>query len=92
MLLENSIPLKNNVSCNFMVKYEIPVSLRQFKQTFNQFFHLSGGNENLEMCVLDLCNLMNQRSLKVILLDNALINGHSVKYKIAFLLKTTVKI
>ena len=62
-----------------MVKYEIPVSLQQFKQTFNQFFHLSGGNENLEMCVLDLCNLMNQRSLKVILLDNALINGHYLK-------------
>ena len=51
MLFENSILLKNNVSCNFMLKYEIPVSLQQFKETFNQFFYLSGGNENLKICV-----------------------------------------
>ena len=34
-----------------MLKYEIPVSLEQFKETFNQFFYLSGGNENLKICV-----------------------------------------
>ena len=41
--------LKNDVSCNFMLKYYITISLRQFTKTLNQFFYLSRANKNLEI-------------------------------------------
>ena len=51
MPIESGIVLKINVSCNFMLKYYITVSLRQFTKTSNQFFYLSSANENLEICM-----------------------------------------
>ena len=48
---ESSILLKYHVSCNFMLKYYITVSLRQFTKTLNQFFDLSRANESLEGCM-----------------------------------------
>ena len=50
MPTESIILLKNHVSCNFMLKYYITVSLRQFTKTSNQFL-LIQGNENLEICM-----------------------------------------
>ena len=38
MPIESGILLKNDVSCNVMLKYDITVSLRQFMKTLNQFF------------------------------------------------------
>ena len=52
MPTESSILLKNYVSCNFMLKYYITVSLRQFTKTLNQFFDLSRANENLKKQLL----------------------------------------
>ena len=57
MSIESRVFLKNHVSCNFMLKYFITVSLRQFTKILNQFFDLSRANKNLEICTLfDLCN------------------------------------
>ena len=49
MPIESGILLKNHVSCNFMLKYYITVSNRQFTKTLNQFFDLSRAKENLEI-------------------------------------------
>ena len=49
MPIESSNLLKNYVSCNFMLKYYITISLRQFTKTLGQFFYLSSTNENLEI-------------------------------------------
>ena len=49
--IESSILLKNHVSCNFILKYYIKVSVRQFMKNLNQFFQLSRVSENLEICV-----------------------------------------
>ena len=57
MSIESRVFLKNHVSCNFMLKYFITVSLRQFTKFLNQFFDLFRANKNLEICMLfDLCN------------------------------------
>ena len=57
MPLESDILLKNHVSCNVMLKYDITISLRQFTKTLNQLFDLSRPNENLETrCLFDLSN------------------------------------
>ena len=57
MSIESRVFLKSHVSCNFMLKYFITVSLRQFTKILNQFFDLSRANKNLEICMLfDLCN------------------------------------
>ena len=53
MPTESSILLKNYGSCNFMLKYYITVSLRQFTKTLNQFFDLSRANENLKKQLLE---------------------------------------
>ena len=49
--IERSILLKSHVSCNFMPKYYIIVSLRQFTKTVNEFFDLFTANENFEICI-----------------------------------------
>ena len=49
MPIESSNLLKNYVSCNFMLKYYIAISFRQFTKTLSQFFYLSRTNENLEI-------------------------------------------
>ena len=46
MPIESSILLKYHVSCNFMLKYYIIVSLEQL--TLNQFFDLSRAKEMFE--------------------------------------------
>ena len=51
MPIESSILLKNHVSCNFMLKYYITISNREFAKTLNHFFDLSKVNENLEICM-----------------------------------------
>ena len=51
MTIESSTLLKNHVTCNFMLKYYIIVSLRQFAKILNQFSDLSRTNENLEICM-----------------------------------------
>ena len=51
MPIEIRILLKNHVSCDFILKYYITVSLRQFTKTLNQFFDMSRVNENLELCI-----------------------------------------
>ena len=51
MPIERSILLKNHVTCNFMLKYYITVSLREFTKTLNHFCDLSRANENLEICM-----------------------------------------
>ena len=81
--------MKNHVSCNFMLKYYITVSLRHFTKTSNQFFYLSSANENSEICM---------RVWFVQLNESNQIWGNfigcfnkwrlSQKYKIAFSLKT----
>ena len=48
---ESGILLKNHVSCNFMLKYYITVSLRQFAKTLYQFVPLSRANKNLKICI-----------------------------------------
>ena len=49
--VQSSILLKNHVTCNFMLKYYIIVSLWQFTKTLNQSFDLSKVNQNLEICI-----------------------------------------
>ena len=49
MPIESSILLKYHVSCNFMLKYYIIVSLEQL--TLNQFFDLSRAKESLKICM-----------------------------------------
>ena len=57
MPLESDILLKNHVSCNVMLKYDITIALRQFTKTLNHLFDLSRPNENLETrCLFDLSN------------------------------------
>ena len=91
MPIENSFLLKYHVSCNFMLKYYITVSLRQFTKTLNQFFNLSRQTKVWKfVCFFDLHNWMNQSSFEVTLLDNLLIKWHFKKYKITFSLKTAV--
>ena len=51
MPIKSSFLLKHLVSCNFMLKYCITVSLRQFKKTLNDAFYLSRPNKNLETCM-----------------------------------------
>ena len=51
MSIKGSILLKNHVSCNFMLKYYITVSLGQCTKTSDQVFHLSKTNENLKICI-----------------------------------------
>ena len=57
---ESRIPLKNHSSCNFMLKYYITVSFRQFTKTINQFFYLSRANKNLEICMPVLFVQLNE--------------------------------
>ena len=49
MPIETGIFLKNRVSCNFILKYYITISFRQFKKFLYQFFHLSRVIKNLEI-------------------------------------------
>ena len=49
MPIESSILLKYHVSCNFMLKYYIIVSLGQL--TLNQFFDLPRAKESLKICM-----------------------------------------
>ena len=51
MPTESGILLKSHVTCNFMLKYYITISLHQFTKNLNQIFYLSRTNENLEICV-----------------------------------------
>ena len=55
MPIETNMLLKNHVSCNFMVKYYITLSLRQFMKTLSQFFDLSEANENFQTFMLVFC-------------------------------------
>ena len=88
--IESSILLKNHVSCNFILKYYIKISVRQFMKNLNQFFQLSRVSENLEICVPVWFVQFNEpKQFWGNLLDDALINGHYLKkYKIKFSLKT----
>ena len=80
MPIESGILLKNNVSCNFMLKYYITVSLRQFTKTSNQFFYLSRVNKNLEICMpVWFVELNESNQFWGILLDNVLINWDYLK-------------
>ena len=49
MLIESIILLKNHISCNFMLKYYISVSFRQFTKTLNKFLYSTRDNKNLEI-------------------------------------------
>ena len=51
MPTESGILLKSHVTCNFMLKYYITISLHQFTKNLNQIFYLSRTNENLEICI-----------------------------------------
>ena len=51
MPIKSTILLKNHVSCNFMLKYYITVSLGQCTKTSHQVFHLSKANEKLKICM-----------------------------------------
>ena len=62
MPIEIGILLKKYISCNFMLKYYITVSLRQFTKALNKFFDLSRANEK-SLC--DLCSWMIQSSFDV---------------------------
>ena len=58
--IEGTILLKNHVSCNFMLKYYITFSIRQFGITLNQFFiYLWQMKIWKFLCLFDLCSLMN---------------------------------
>ena len=46
--IKSSILLENHVSCNFLLKYYITVSIRQFTKHFNEFFVLIWGNRKFE--------------------------------------------
>ena len=46
MPIESGILLKHHVSCNFMLKYYITVSLPQVMKTSSQFFDLNKASEN----------------------------------------------
>ena len=52
MAIESGILLKNHVSCNFVLKYHMKISLWHFTKTLNQFFYLSRKDENLEICIV----------------------------------------
>ena len=89
---ESGILLKNLVSCNFMLKYYITVSLWQFMlkyystvslwkftENLNQFF-LSRANESLKICMYVWFMQLNQSSFAMLfLLENVLINGNYLK-------------
>ena len=60
MTIDKGILLKNRVSCNFMLKYYIPVLLRHFTKTLNQFLNLPRANENLEIDMPVLLEQWNQ--------------------------------
>ena len=89
---ESGILLKNLVSCNFMLKYYITVSLWQFMlkyystvslwkftENLNQFF-LSRANESLKICMHVWFMQLNQSSFAMLfLLENVLINGNYLK-------------
>ena len=71
MTIDKGILLKNRVSCNFMLKYYIPVLLRHFTKTLNQFLNLPRANENLEIDMpFYWSNGINQSSLEVLSLHN----------------------
>ena len=73
------------VSCNFMLKYYITISLQQFTKTLNQFLTYLGQTKIWKFVFLfDLCNLMNQSRFEVLLLENILIDGYyleNTKYR-----------
>ena len=91
MPIENDILLKNQVTCNFMLKYYIKNSLRKFTKTSNQFFHLSRANKILEICMpvwFVQLNESNQFWGNFIECFNK--RRLFKKYKIVFSLKTAV--
>ena len=49
--IKSSILLENHVSCNFLLKYYITVSIRQFTKHFNEFFVLIWGKRKFEICI-----------------------------------------
>ena len=46
--IKSSILLENHASCNFLLKYYITVSIRQFTKHFNEFFVLIWGKRKFE--------------------------------------------
>ena len=80
MLTENDTLLKNHVSFNFMLKYYITISFRQFPKILNQFFTYAGQTKILKLaCLFVLIYWTNQSRFEVISLDNVLINWHYLK-------------
>ena len=57
MPIESCTPLKNDVSCNVMLKYHIIITLWQFTKTLNQFFVSLGQKKICKFaCLFDLSN------------------------------------
>ena len=56
MSTESGILLKNHISCNFMLKYCITMSLQQFTKTLNQFFDYLGQTKICKLACLSLYN------------------------------------
>ena len=79
ILIESGFLLKNDVSCNFMLKFYIIILFRQIAKILGQFFNFYLFlilNENFKISTLALFNyLTNRNSFEVLLLDNVLING-----------------
>ena len=54
--------MKNNITCNCILKYDIKASFRKFTKTLNQFFNSSRkrANDSLQICIPVLFEQLNE--------------------------------
>ena len=60
MAIDSGILLKNDVNCNFILKYYITMLPWQFTKTLNQLLDVFRENKNLKICMLFLFEQLNE--------------------------------
>ena len=89
--IERGILLKSHVSCNFMLKYYIAISFRQFTKTLNQLSLFMQEKFWTFACLFELSFWTNESNFEVFWLANVFIKGHyRKKCKISCSLKTAM--
>ena len=78
--IDSNIIFRNHVTFNFILKYHITISLRQFTKIFKQFrTYLEQRKTSKLASLFCLSHWMNQSNYEKLFLDIALINGNYLR-------------
>ena len=78
--IDSNIIFRNHVTFNFILKYHITISLRQFMKIFKQFrTYLEQRKTSKLASLFCLSHWMNQSNYEKLFLDIALINGNYLR-------------